>query len=508
MRLKRLFGALIGTALLTLGVVAVNESVKEKEVRAAEVVYKSALFGSDYNSKSVSSYTESWTATHSGFSVDLTNFNNNNNGWDYIKCGRKNNASVGTIVTTNAIDEPVSKVNVTIDALTAAKINSIKLYSSANKSEWKEEGTYTKEVGNQSVSVGSPSNNLYYKLEFDCASGSSNGLVQISKVDFYKLEQLDEYQTALNNIDASMKLGYSYNYETHSEESNATDTLNKELTGASGNSYSDWAGKSGNNSSAIYSGNSAGGNESIQLRSNNNNSGIVTTTSGGKARKVAVSWNSDTANGRTLNVYGKNTAYTQATNLYDTNSQGTLLGTIVKGTSTELDIDEDYEYIGLRSASGAMYLTSIDVTWYGTTEVTTYSNSKFTLSVGIESSISNITEIYEAGIYVEAAGGKSEKYPLSNLRDGGKYLYTTIGLGELLNDLYKERSEVTFTVKAYLIVNNGDEPKYSVESVEYSVQSLIDEYLRRSELDDSDEDYIGLSDEEKENLELVKGLLS
>lgn len=36
MRLKRLFGAIIGTILLTLGVVAVNESVKEMEVHAAD----------------------------------------------------------------------------------------------------------------------------------------------------------------------------------------------------------------------------------------------------------------------------------------------------------------------------------------------------------------------------------------------------------------------------------------------------------------------------------------
>ena len=89
----------------------------------------------------------------------------------------------------------------------------------------------------------------------------------------------------------------------------------------------------------MYAGQSAGGNESIQLRSNNSNSGIVTTASGGKATKVAVVWNSNTSNGRTLNVYGKNAPYSAATDLYSTSTQGTLLGTIVYGTSTEFVID-------------------------------------------------------------------------------------------------------------------------------------------------------------------------
>ena len=141
-----------------------------------------------------------------------------------------------------------------------------------------------------------------------------------------------------------------------------TDILNRDLTGVTGTSYTSWSGKTGT-SGAVYAGQSAGDKESIQLRSNNNNSGVVTTTSGGKVKKISVVWNDDTADGRTLNIYGKNTAYTAATDLYSSNNQGTLLGTIVKGTSTELTITGDYEYIGFRSASGAMYLTSVTIVW-------------------------------------------------------------------------------------------------------------------------------------------------
>lgn len=151
-----------------------------------------------------------------------------------------------------------------------------------------------------------------------------------------------------------------------------TDALNRETTGVTGNSYSTWSGKKAT-SDAVYAGQSAGDKSSIQLRSSNNNSGVISTTSGGKLKKVVVVWNSNTTNDRTLDVYGSNKAYSAATDLYNTSKQGTKLGSIVNGTSTELTVDGDYKYIGLRSNSGAMYLTSISITWEsGTPE--TYSD--------------------------------------------------------------------------------------------------------------------------------------
>ena len=126
-------------------------------------------------------------------------------------------------------------------------------------------------------------------------------------------------------------------------------------------SYTSWTaiGTSG----AEYAGQSAGGNGTIQLRTTNNNSGIVSTSSAGKVKKVIVDWYSGTYTGRTLNIYGSNTAYESPTELYDSSTQGTLLGTIVCGTSTELTISDDYEFIGMRSNSGAMYINEIDITW-------------------------------------------------------------------------------------------------------------------------------------------------
>ena len=141
------------------------------------------------------------------------------------------------------------------------------------------------------------------------------------------------------------------------------DELTRTTTGVANNAgYNDWSNKTAT-SDAVYKGQSAGGNNAIQLRSDNSNSGIVTTTSGGKVKKVVLTWNSSTTAGRTVNVYGSNTPYTNPTDLYDAEKQGTELGTIVKGTSTELNITGDYAYVGLRSASGALYLTKVAITW-------------------------------------------------------------------------------------------------------------------------------------------------
>ena len=149
---------------------------------------------------------------------------------------------------------------------------------------------------------------------------------------------------------------------TKGNHENVVDEITASDLAATSTTYTDFSGVE-KTSAAVYAGQSAGGNNAIQLRSNNSNSGIITTTSGGKLKKVTVEWNSNTASGRTLDIYGKNAAYEAAADLYDTNKQGTKLGSIVKGTSTELVVDGDYSYIGLRSNSGAMYLSSISITW-------------------------------------------------------------------------------------------------------------------------------------------------
>ena len=167
--------------------------------------------------------------------------------------------------------------------------------------------------------------------------------------------------TAGNVLNFNATVGNRYVEKV--EVGHVVDVLDLAFTGvAATTTYADWSGKT-HVSDAVYAGQSAGDKNTIQLRSNNNNSGIVTTASGGFARKITITWNSATSSGRTLNVYGKNTAYTAATDLYNNSTQGTLIGTIVCGTSTVLEIAGNYAFIGMRSKSGAMYIDEIKIEW-------------------------------------------------------------------------------------------------------------------------------------------------
>ncbi len=145
-----------------------------------------------------------------------------------------------------------------------------------------------------------------------------------------------------------------------------TDELTYDLIGVTGSSYSDWSNVTGT-SGTVYKGNSAGGNSAIQLRSNNSNSGIVSTSSVGNVKSVTLTWNSNTSTGRTVSIYGSNSAYSAASALYSSSTQGTLLGELSIDNATNsvstLTVDGDYAYIGIRSKSGALYLDGIDIEW-------------------------------------------------------------------------------------------------------------------------------------------------
>ena len=113
-----------------------------------------------------------------------------------------------------------------------------------------------------------------------------------------------------------------------------TDVLTAKLFTATGSSYTDFSNVTVT-SSAVYAGNSAKSDAgAIQLRSKKNNSGIVTTASAGTVRKITVVWDDATASGRTIDVYGKSTAYSSDTDLFGSaDVQGVLIGSIAKGKS-------------------------------------------------------------------------------------------------------------------------------------------------------------------------------
>ena len=143
------------------------------------------------------------------------------------------------------------------------------------------------------------------------------------------------------------------------------DTLTVDKFTATKAAYTDFSGVTAT-SNAVYAGNTAKSDKgAIQLRSKNSNSGIVSTTSGGKVLTVSVVWNAETTDGRVLDIYGSNTPYKSAADLY-TNATGTKIGSIAKsGETTTFTVEGDYYYVGLRSNDGAMYLDSITIEWDG-----------------------------------------------------------------------------------------------------------------------------------------------
>ena len=144
----------------------------------------------------------------------------------------------------------------------------------------------------------------------------------------------------------------------------ASDTLNRGCTGVANgsSSYTDWTYTAP--SKAEYAGKSAGSHDSIQIRSKDKDSGIVTTKSAGKITSVSVEWNDETLDARVLNVYVSDKAYSKPTDLFGSN-KGTLAGTIDAGDEDPLEISGDYQYVGICSSDGAMYLNSVTFNWNG-----------------------------------------------------------------------------------------------------------------------------------------------
>lgn len=264
-----------------------------------------------------------------------------------------------------------------------------------------------------------------------------------------------------------------------------TDVLNQSWTGVTGTSYAEKTGLKGSASDAVYAVQCAGGYESIQLRSNNSNSGVVTTTSGGKVKSITVEWNSNTSNGRTLNVYGKNTAYSSASDLYNSSNQGTLLGTIVCGTSTSLTIDGDYEYIGFRSASGALYLTSVTIVWEaaatGTVATTTaidasgITNTDVYVSTEAGSLSATVTET-ESGDEVSGATvtWTSSKENVATVDENGVVTLVAAGTTTITASYAGVEDEYKASSATYqLTVTNSDPNAPGTENNPYTVAEAL-----------------------------------
>ena len=168
------------------GTIAGNTVVAVETVEEGAPVAVSlgkVTFSADTNSKGVSSYTSEWSATEKGVTLNIVNFNNNNNGWSYIKCGSKNGASVASLSTDMA--QQVTKVVVTLDKISSVNSFYLEVATDADFTNVVEKIDGTMASGEQAFVVSAPAAGMFYRIVFDCAQSGSNGPVQVSAVEFF-----------------------------------------------------------------------------------------------------------------------------------------------------------------------------------------------------------------------------------------------------------------------------------------------------------------------------------
>lgn len=102
----------------------------------------------------------------------------------------------------------------------------------------------------------------------------------------------------------------------------------------------------------------------IQIRSKVDKglyTGIITSASGGTIKSITINFNSN--NSQALDIYGKNTAYTTAKDLF-----GSAAGELIKSvsnskTAVTITPNKAYKFIGFKSNKGTIYIDKITIVW-------------------------------------------------------------------------------------------------------------------------------------------------
>lgn len=165
-----------------------------------ETVWKSLTFPDENkNNNKCQNYTTTWTAKIGDTTWSVSNFNNNKWSWKHIRCGRKNNNSVASIMNDAAFTEAVTKVVVKIsEAKQLDKVNSVNLVVAKDKAckdivetvagietvagSFGKETTFADDL---TFNITAPAKNLFYKLVIDMKGGSENGFIHVDAVNYY-----------------------------------------------------------------------------------------------------------------------------------------------------------------------------------------------------------------------------------------------------------------------------------------------------------------------------------
>lgn len=138
------------------------------------------------NNEPVNGYNFTWKNTSDNLKFTIANGNNLDGAWDYVRFGTKKGDSTGTITTDSPFAEAIAESAITIDKVTIASIDSIKLFVSTSADFKTNTTSYNVNVaeGKQITKITTPVANAYYKYEIKCKKASKNGIIQISKITF------------------------------------------------------------------------------------------------------------------------------------------------------------------------------------------------------------------------------------------------------------------------------------------------------------------------------------
>lgn len=195
--------------------------------------------------------------------------------------------------------------------------------------------------------------------------------------------------------------------------------------------------------------------------------GIITSASGGTIKSITINFNSNNSNA--LGIYGKNTAYTTADDLF-----GSAAGELIKSvpnskTAVTITPDKAYKFIGFKSNKGTIYIDKITIVWEkaATTPTTTttfgaYSGKTFTFTNGKlegfttptatatksddNTNLSNLIEYASSDADIVAVDSKTGELTFTNTKFGKAIITATLPK----TDTYQTSTD------SYVVVNKDN----------------------------------------------------
>lgn len=170
---------------------------------SADTLYE-LTFNKDNNQEKINDYVSTWKVKSEGNLWTLVSFNNYNNGegtagnteWTYVRCGRKNNASIATITNDQVWSDKINEIVInakknksqTNDKVTVAKLELLSSLTATTPSAsidiTDKVNGLTSSASDITISINEPMSNAIYRITFDMPGNSNNGWLQINSIKY------------------------------------------------------------------------------------------------------------------------------------------------------------------------------------------------------------------------------------------------------------------------------------------------------------------------------------